>query len=85
MDWTHLQRRAAELRELADATRRAAATAAATDGVEWRSVAAERFRTALYREAVLTRRCADLLEDAATAMAAHARAVEGVVRHGVAR
>jgi hypothetical protein len=74
MDATHLNHRAAELRALADETRRAAAIAAATDDVEWRSPAAQRFREALRHEADLTRRCADLLDDAAQALAAHARA-----------
>jgi hypothetical protein len=75
MDWTHLQRHAAELHELADRARTAAALATAVDGVEWRSVAADRFRSALANEAALTRRCADLLDDAGQALAAHARAV----------
>lgn len=85
MDWTHLQRHVAELRELAETTRVAAARAAATEGVEWRSVAAERFRTALHREAGLTRRCADLLDDAARAMAAHVRAVQDSADPGAMR
>lgn len=75
MDASHLERRAAELRELAGQAREAAATAVATDGVEWRSVAADRFRESLHREAEFARRCADLLDDAAQAMAVHARSV----------
>ena len=75
MDASHLARSAAELRELAGQAREAAAAAAATDGVAWRSVAADRFREALQREAELARRCADLLDDAAQAMAVHARSV----------
>jgi hypothetical protein len=75
MDWSHLQRHVVELRQLADVSRAAAARAAATDGVAWRSVAAERFREALGDEALRTRRCADLLDDAARALAGHLRAV----------
>jgi hypothetical protein len=77
MDATHLRHQAAELRGLAGEARRAAAMSAATQDVEWRSLAAERFREALRHEADLTLRCADLLDDAAQAMAAHARAVDG--------
>lgn len=75
MDGMELERHVAELRGLAEATRRAAARAAAADGVEWRSTAAQRFREVLAREATRTRRCADLLDDAAHALAAHVRAV----------
>ena len=76
MDDFEGRRHAAELRELAETTRRAAARAAAADGVQWRSVAADRFREALAREALRARRCADLLDDATQALAAHLRAVE---------
>jgi hypothetical protein len=75
MDWSHLQRHVVELRELADVSRAAAARAAATDDVPWRSVAAERFRAVLGDEALRARRCADLLDDAALALAGHLRAV----------
>lgn len=79
MDVTQLQRNAAELHELAEQARQAAAAATATDAVEWRSVAADRFRESLHREAALARRCAELLDDAARAMAVHAQAVQSSV------
>lgn len=75
MDGAILRRHAIELQELAERTREAAARAGGTDDVDWRSPAAERFREVLRREAGLTLRCADLLDDAARAMAVHARAV----------
>lgn len=84
MDWSHLQRHVAELRELADVSRAAAARAAATDG-QWRSPAAERFREALGDETLRTRRCADLLDDAARALAGHLRAVHASGGQGARR
>jgi hypothetical protein len=80
MDYLNLRRQVAELRDLADISRGAAARVAAADGVEWCSVAAERFRSALRAEAALTRHCAELLDAAAQAMAAHAQTVEQVFR-----
>jgi hypothetical protein len=71
-----VRRRALELRAMAETTRAAATTAAAATGVEWRSLAADRFRELLRHEAERTRRCADLLDTAADALARHAAAVD---------
>jgi hypothetical protein len=75
MDGAHLARCAARLHALAEEARGEAARVAATDAVAWRSVAADRFRVALRQEAVLGRRCAEALDAAAQAFAAHARAI----------
>ena len=75
MDGMQLEQRAAQLRALAEETRAGAARVAALDAVRWKSLAANRFRAALQREAALGRRCADALDTAARAAAAHARAV----------
>jgi len=50
--------------------------------VTWHSLAAERFRAALRREALHGRRCADDLDAAGRALAAHARAVGGAAAGG---
>ncbi|HEY6797212.1 MAG TPA: hypothetical protein VI248_21270 [Kineosporiaceae bacterium] len=77
MDGVQLQRCAAELYALADEARGEAARVGAVERVEWRSLAADRFRAVLRREALVGRRCADVLDDAARAVAAHARAIDG--------
>jgi len=78
MDGMHPEHCAARLRVLAGQARATAARVAAVEAVEWRSLAADRFREALLREAALGRHCADLLDAAAGAFAAHARALGGV-------
>jgi hypothetical protein len=75
MDGMHPEQVAAGLRALAAEARAGAARVAAVESVRWRSIAAERFRAALRHEAALGRRCADLLDSAAAAFAAHARAI----------
>jgi hypothetical protein len=75
MDGTYLQVCAARLHTLAEEARSAAAALATADDVAWQSLAAERFRGALAREASAGRHCGTLLDAAASALAAHARAV----------
>jgi hypothetical protein len=75
MDGTYVQDCARQLGALAREAAAAAARVAAVDAVEWRSVAAERFRAALQHEAALGRQCAQLLDEAAAAFAAAARAI----------
>jgi hypothetical protein len=75
MDGMALEHRAAQLKALADEARAGAARVAAVDAVEWKSLAASHFRAALHDEAARGRECAELIEDAAQALAAHARAV----------
>jgi hypothetical protein len=78
MDEVQLTRCAVRLQALADEAREEAARVAAAEGVVWRSLAADRFRAALRREAVLGRLCAEALEAAARAFATHARAIRGM-------
>jgi len=82
MDATHLAHCAAQLHTLAAEARAGAARVAAEQGVTWHSLAAERFRAALRREALHGRRCADDLDAAGRALAAHARAVGGAAAGG---
>jgi hypothetical protein len=80
MDGHYLQDCARQLAALAQEAATAAGRVAAVDAVEWRSLAAERFRTALHHEAALGRQCAQLLEEAAGAFAASARAATSGAR-----
>jgi hypothetical protein len=75
MDGTDLDRQVAQLRHLAQEARDLAAHLVASGSVEWKSLAANRFRERLAFEAVLSRGCADRLDRAAGALAAHAVAV----------
>jgi len=75
MDGTHPEQCAARLRVLAGQAREGAARVAAVEAVQWRSLAADRFRAALRHEAAVGRQCADALEAAAVAFARHARAL----------
>jgi hypothetical protein len=76
VDGTHLRHQAAVLAELAGQARDAGRTASACAGVVWSSLAADRFREALMRQARWVHSCADLLDEASAALAAHAIAVD---------
>jgi hypothetical protein len=75
MDVMHLERCASQLHLLAGEARAGAVRVADVGAVEWRSLAADRFRALLHDEAARGRQCAELLEEAAQAFAAHARAI----------
>ena len=75
MDGMHLQHRLALLDSLATQARTAARHTAATSTVEWRSLAADRFRAELSAQAASAQACAGLLDDAAEALGAHVRAL----------
>ena len=70
-----MARQVAVLRQLAQQARELAARLAETEAVDWKSLAANRFRALLNDEARLTRGCADRLDGAAEALARHAVAV----------
>jgi hypothetical protein len=74
-DGTYLQDCVRQLAALRQEMTGAAARVAAVDAVAWRSLAADRFRAVLGAEAARARRCAALLDEAAAALAGHARAV----------
>jgi hypothetical protein len=74
VDVLDLQHCVTQLRALSDQTRRAAGETAAGRAVDWKSLAANKFRDLLDEEANRARRCAALLDEAADAVAAHARA-----------
>lgn len=75
MDGMDLDRQVAQLRQLAQEARDLASHLVASGSVEWKSLAANRFRERLGFEAVLSRGCADRLDRAAGALAVHAVAV----------
>lgn len=67
---------AGRARHLADRTQDAADRARSVSGVDWRSLAAERFRIDLESCSRQVQACADGLEDAATALSRHAGAAD---------
>jgi hypothetical protein len=75
MNGSHLTTLARRLHDLAEQTRREAERMRASDGVTWRSTAADRYRERLADEALTVRSAAAALERAAEAMTHHARAV----------
>jgi hypothetical protein len=75
VDGMELDRQVAQLRQLAQEARDLASHLVQGGSVEWKSLAANRFRERLGFEAVLSRGCADRLDRAAGALAAHALAV----------
>jgi hypothetical protein len=75
VDGMDVDRQVAQLRQLAGEARDLATHLAASGAVEWKSLAANRFRERLGYEAVLSRGCADRLDRAAGALAAHALAL----------
>jgi uncharacterized protein YukE len=77
MDVVDLRHCVTALHALAEQARQAAGQAASGADADWQSLAAARFREALAQEADRAGRCARLLDDAADALAAHARAVAG--------
>ena len=85
MDGTHLRHQAAVLAELAGQARDAARRAGSCAGVAWSSLAADRFREALARQARLVHACADLLDEASNALAVHAGAVHSIASRAVER
>ncbi len=67
---------ARRLSALAEQTRHAADRMRTADGVVWQSTAADRYRERLARESARVVQVAAALDDAAAAMAQHARSID---------
>jgi hypothetical protein len=76
MDGMDLQLRVVRLESFAAQLRGAARRTAGTAAVDWKSLAANRFRMALTQQATSVQACAAMLDDAAQALAAHLQALQ---------
>ena len=76
MDGEGVREKAREVAAMAEAVRAVAARARRAADVDWESVAAEAFRAELHGEIERVLAAARAVDDAATALATHAAAVE---------